>query len=263
MAHNNKHNMLYFEGSSMRELHNNMDEWQRNNKKRFLSMSVKKDGDSFCCIALTNPSEIIIVDGQASGGAQVGKIQGINHLAARPQQSCFPATASVLTSKGIRSMGDIKRGDMVVSYSPEGTTTLRPVTRKFKHGTAPISRVVLNDGTNLQATSNHTILTNRGWLRIDKIIKGDYLVRKDDIVCVIDVHSELIPEPVYNLYTAFEHTFVVDGIVVHNFTTLRVFRTWFHQNLIDPIYYLMNKNAKLGLDTYFKNIGWLKYGKAV
>ena len=35
MAHNNKHNMLYFEGSSMRELHNNMDEWQRNNKKDF------------------------------------------------------------------------------------------------------------------------------------------------------------------------------------------------------------------------------------
>ena len=80
---------------------------------------------------------------------------------------------------------------------------------------------------------------------------------------MIDVHSELIPEPVYNLYTAFEHTFVVNGIVVHNFTTLRVFRTWLHQNLIDPIYYLMNKNAKLGLDTYFKNIGWLKYGKAV
>ena len=35
MAHNNKHNMLYFEDSSMQELHNNMDEWQKNNNKRF------------------------------------------------------------------------------------------------------------------------------------------------------------------------------------------------------------------------------------
>ena len=63
MADNNKHNILYFEGSSMRELHNNMDEWQKENEKRFLSMSVNNDGDAYCCIALTNPSEVIIVNG--------------------------------------------------------------------------------------------------------------------------------------------------------------------------------------------------------
>ena len=60
MTDNNKHNILYFEGSSMRELHNTMDEWQNENEKRFLSMSVNKDGESYCCIALTNPSEVII-----------------------------------------------------------------------------------------------------------------------------------------------------------------------------------------------------------
>ena len=63
MADNNKHNILYFEGSSMRVLHNTMDEWQKENEKRFLSMSVNKDGDSYCCIALTNPSEVVIVSG--------------------------------------------------------------------------------------------------------------------------------------------------------------------------------------------------------
>ncbi len=61
MAENNKHNILYFEGQSMRELHSNMDEWQKKNEKRFLSMSVNKDGDSFGCIALTNPSEVVIL----------------------------------------------------------------------------------------------------------------------------------------------------------------------------------------------------------
>ena len=63
MADNNKHNILYFEGSSMRVLHNTMDEWQKENEKRFLSMSVNKDGETYCCIALTNPSEVLIVDG--------------------------------------------------------------------------------------------------------------------------------------------------------------------------------------------------------
>jgi len=63
MAENNKHNILYFEGSSMRVLHNTMDEWQKENEKRFLSMSVNKDGETYCCIALTNPSEVVIVSG--------------------------------------------------------------------------------------------------------------------------------------------------------------------------------------------------------
>ena len=90
MTENNKHNILFFEGSTMKELHSNMDSWQRDTKKRFLSMSVNKDGDSFSCIALTNPSEVIIVDGSASGGAAVSTVEGVNHLAARPQKSgCF------------------------------------------------------------------------------------------------------------------------------------------------------------------------------
>ena len=63
MTDNNKHNILYFEGSSMRGLHNTMDEWQKENEKRFLSMSVNKDGETYCCIALTNPSEVVIVSG--------------------------------------------------------------------------------------------------------------------------------------------------------------------------------------------------------
>tara|TARA_B100000029_G_scaffold11981_1_gene12698 strand:+ start:324 stop:581 length:258 start_codon:yes stop_codon:yes gene_type:complete len=61
MAENNKHNILYFEGQSMRDLHSNMDEWQKENEKRFLSMSINKDGDNYCCIALTNPSEVVIM----------------------------------------------------------------------------------------------------------------------------------------------------------------------------------------------------------
>ena len=67
MSDNNKHNILYFEGQSMKDLHNNMDEWQKDNEKRFLSMSVNKDGDNYCCIALTNPSEVVIVGGDYSG----------------------------------------------------------------------------------------------------------------------------------------------------------------------------------------------------
>ena len=46
----------------MKDLHNNMDEWQKDNEKRFLSVSVNKDGYNYCRIPLTNPSEVTITN---------------------------------------------------------------------------------------------------------------------------------------------------------------------------------------------------------
>lgn len=60
MSHDNKLNMQYFEATSMHELYNTMHEWQEQNQTRLLSLSVQKDGESFCCIALTNPTEVVI-----------------------------------------------------------------------------------------------------------------------------------------------------------------------------------------------------------
>jgi len=61
MSDNNKHNLVYFESRSVRALYEQMDDWQKTNHKRLLSVSVQKDADMFCCIALTNPSEVTIV----------------------------------------------------------------------------------------------------------------------------------------------------------------------------------------------------------
>jgi len=71
MPDSNKHNLQYFEASSMRDLFDTMSTWQNENKKRLLSLNVEHDGDNFCCIALTNPTEVIIMDGSSAGGAAV------------------------------------------------------------------------------------------------------------------------------------------------------------------------------------------------
>jgi hypothetical protein len=68
---NNKLNTLYFEGSSMKELYESIQNWQLENQKRLQSLTIQKDGAIFCCIALTNPTEVIIVDGTAYKGASV------------------------------------------------------------------------------------------------------------------------------------------------------------------------------------------------
>ncbi|MCB9503182.1 MAG: hypothetical protein H6696_14725 [Deferribacteres bacterium] len=68
MPDNNKRNLLYFENDSMRGLYAEMEEWQITNNKRLLSTNIQNDKGKFCCIALTNPTEVIICSG--SGGNQ-------------------------------------------------------------------------------------------------------------------------------------------------------------------------------------------------
>ena len=74
MRDENKRNLLYFESASMRELYNCMEKWQREHHKRLLSTNIQKDGDTFCCIALSNPTEVVICDG--SGPNQAGVSRG-------------------------------------------------------------------------------------------------------------------------------------------------------------------------------------------
>ncbi len=60
MSDTNKRNLVYFENPSMRGLYDCMEEWQQANNRRLLSISVQQDSDNYCCIALTNPTEVVI-----------------------------------------------------------------------------------------------------------------------------------------------------------------------------------------------------------
>jgi hypothetical protein len=71
MTDENKRNLQYFEASSMRELYDCMQTWQKSNQKRFLSVSIQEDGGQFCCIALTNPSEVVITNSRGDRYAEV------------------------------------------------------------------------------------------------------------------------------------------------------------------------------------------------
>jgi hypothetical protein len=71
MSDANKHNLVYFESSSMRALYDDMDRWQQTNHRRLLSISVQKDQGSYCCIALTNPMEVVIMSADGRTHAEV------------------------------------------------------------------------------------------------------------------------------------------------------------------------------------------------
>ena len=71
MSDTNNHNLVYFENPSMRGLYACMDEWQQANNRRLLSISVQRDGENYCCIALTNPTEVVITSSDGRTHADV------------------------------------------------------------------------------------------------------------------------------------------------------------------------------------------------
>jgi hypothetical protein len=71
MSDENKRNLQFFEACSMRELYDGMQAWQDANQKRLLSVSIQEDGGKFCCIALINPSEVVITSSDGNRHAEV------------------------------------------------------------------------------------------------------------------------------------------------------------------------------------------------
>jgi hypothetical protein len=71
MSDTNKRNLVYFENASMRGLYDCMEEWQQDTNRRLLSINVQQDGGNYCCIALTNPTEVVITSANGAHHAWV------------------------------------------------------------------------------------------------------------------------------------------------------------------------------------------------
>jgi hypothetical protein len=156
----------------------------------------------------------------------------------REDSSCFPGHALVLTPSGSTAIQDIKPGDEVLSWSEEsGTLVPAIVTNSIIYEAAKTTLVELDASDQaVEATPHHRILTIEGeWKRIGSLQIGDRVLASDGSARVVtSVKATGRVEPVYNLYTTGEHNFVVEGVVVHNFTTLALARTWLHRWLVDP-----------------------------
>lgn len=64
-------NVFYLEAPTMKILYDQIKKWQDVYKKRLLSINIQKDDDKFCCIGMTNPTEVIICDGFGADKASV------------------------------------------------------------------------------------------------------------------------------------------------------------------------------------------------
>ena len=154
---------------------------------------------------------------------------------------CFPAYSLVLTPGGWRQIAQIRPGDEVLSYS-KGTDEVEicTVLRRKDHGAERLWRLEFEDNAPpVVTTRSHSFLTERGWIKAIDLKRGDILMTAPEpgnanrVVSAVRLTAQ--SAPVYNLITSDHHTFIVEGLIAHNFSTIRELRTWLHRNLIDPI----------------------------
>lgn len=151
---------------------------------------------------------------------------------------CFPGTAMILTPDGETPIGQLQAGDTVLSVADDragNKYAYRRIMKVRRYEAAALARVSFtSDHVPLRATPRHTVLTAKGWRRVDQLRHGDRLISTphDRMVVgpeVAAVIQEAERIPVFNLVTEGEHNFVADGIVVHNFTVLRRTRVFLYR----------------------------------
>jgi hypothetical protein len=157
--------------------------------------------------------------------------------------SCFPADTMVSTPQGLRPIQDIKVGDEVYAFDAgirwglinptpvyDNKLEVRKVAEVSKHGyndtptPAHLIKVIHSEGE-LVATYNHEVhtLTNQtigsdpGFVRVEELIPGDIIFNEvGKEVTVIEVIAGGEYDYVYNLEVEELHTYIANGIRVHN-----------------------------------------------
>lgn len=102
------------------------------------------------------------------------------------------------------------------SRDDNGKIRLNKVERVVYSGVKPVYKLTLEDGKNITGTSDHPILTDKGWIGLGSLDKSNYVYVNTGLVNVKSV--EYVGEQdTYDVYMETDpHNFLANDIVVHN-----------------------------------------------
>jgi len=129
---------------------------------------------------------------------------------------CFTADTQILMRDGTtKPISEVAVGDYVLTFDSanQKQLTAARVERVFEHFVS--EHLVINN--NLRLTPEHIILLNNEWQPVHKATIGDTLLDGDGIMIdITKISKSYSPAKVYNLNVEGQHTFIANGIYVHN-----------------------------------------------
>lgn len=143
-------------------------------------------------------------------------LQAIQPFGGAEQGGCFTAGTKILMADAsLKNIEDIKVGDQILTKADETSAelVLDKVVKTFSHTVDEY--LIINDF--LQITPVHRVLVNGQWQEIGAAKVGDWLLDKNNnrvlITSIVKVNKRV---KVYNFTTEKYHTYIADGIYVHN-----------------------------------------------
>lgn len=148
---------------------------------------------------------------------------------------CFVAgTKVIMADESIKNIEDVKIGEYVIAYNEiEDKFEPKKVVKSYAHHDTPrVLEITFSNGIKLGITPGHPFLTATGWKSRDienslweHGVEATWLEIGDEIISynnnsvkVVDIKELNIPEhyDTYNLTVETCHTYMVEGLVVHN-----------------------------------------------
>jgi hypothetical protein len=130
---------------------------------------------------------------------------------------CFTADTLVGIPGGQKPIGSIEVGDVVLSFDDKGALHEAKVLKVHKHDNEPVVRYSLWGGGHVDATPNHWVLNQfNAFVEIGTLGNDDCIVDAADHLRPIVSRESLGDHTVYNLTVEGRHTFIANGVRVHN-----------------------------------------------
>ena len=130
---------------------------------------------------------------------------------------CFTAETLVSIPGGQKAIGEIEVGDVVLSFDDLGTLHEAKVLKVHEHDNQPVVRYALWGGGHVDATPNHWVLNQfNAFVEIGTLGADDCVVDAADHLRPIVNRESLGDHTVYNLTVEGRHTFIANGVRVHN-----------------------------------------------
>jgi intein/homing endonuclease len=81
-----------------------------------------------------------------------------------------------LTDNGYKTIKEIEDGDKVAYYSHTGEICYNDRYEIYFQGTKEVFEIELEDGSLLELTADHEVLTQDGYKKVSKLTETDFLV---------------------------------------------------------------------------------------